>query len=197
MLPTLRAALATVAYSLPLYGSPEVLPALRERTGALFSGDVEEPYGVSVTHGALDAIERLLGAVLVRGDLVAVEDPGYLASTGIVAAMGFRPVGVRTDERGMEPPALETAIAAGARAVVCTSRAQNPTGASLDRERAANLRQGLEAHPEVFVVEDDHLSLIAGSTVRAHPLAEDGTMGVGALDGQGARPGSSSRPCRE
>ena len=85
-----------------------------------------------MTHGALDAIERLLGAVLVRGDLVAVEDPGYLASTGIVAAMGFRPVGVRIDERGMEPSALEAAIAAGARAVVCTPRAQNPTGASLD-----------------------------------------------------------------
>ena len=163
LLPDLRAALSTVAYEPPLYGAPEVLPALRERAEVLFSGDVDEPYGFSVTHGALDAIERLLGAVLVRGDLVAIEGPGYLASTGIVAAMGFRPIGVRIDERGMEPRALEAAIAAGARAVVCTPRAQNPTGASLDGDRAASLRQVLEAHPEVFVVEDDHLSLVAGS----------------------------------
>jgi DNA-binding transcriptional MocR family regulator len=163
LLPDLRAALGAVAYEAPLYGSPEVLPALRERAEALFSGDVDEPYGVSVTHGALDAIERLLGALLVRGDLVAVEDPGYLASTGIVAVMGLRPIGVRTDGRGMDPHALQQAIAAGARAMVCTSRALNPTGASLDGERAANLRKVLEAHPEVFVVEDDHLSLVAGS----------------------------------
>ena len=77
--------------------------------------------------------------------------------------MGFRPVGVRIDQRGMDPVALETVLRDGARAVVCTSRAQNPTGASLDGERAAALRTVLEAFPDVFVVEDDHLSLVAGS----------------------------------
>lgn len=163
LLPDLRAALAAVGYDPPLYGAPAVLPALRERARDLFSGDVDEPYGLSVTHGALDAIERLLGTALVRGDAVALEDPGYVASTGIVTAMGFRPVGVRIDQRGMDPVALETALQAGARAVVCTSRAQNPTGASIDADRAAALRRVLDAHPDVFVIEDDHLSLVAGS----------------------------------
>jgi DNA-binding transcriptional MocR family regulator len=138
-----------------------VLPALRERAERLFAEDVDEPYGLTVTHGALDAIERLLGTALVRGDSVAVEDPGYLASTSIVTAMGFRPVGVRIDQRGMDPVALEAAIEDGARAVVSTPRAQNPTGASMDAERAARLRRVLDAHPEVFVIEDDHLSLVA------------------------------------
>jgi DNA-binding transcriptional MocR family regulator len=163
LLPDLRAAFGTVAYEPPLYGAPAVLPALREHAEGLFSGDVDEPYGLSVTHGSLDAVERLLGSTLVRADAVAVEDPGYLASTGIVTAMGFRPVGVRVDQRGMDPVALETVLRGGARAVVCTSRAQNPTGASLDGERAAALRNVLEAFPHVFVVEDDHLSLVAGS----------------------------------
>jgi DNA-binding transcriptional MocR family regulator len=161
LLPDLRAALSAVAYDPPLYGAPEVLPALRKRAERLFAGNVEEPYGLSVTHGALDAIERLLGTALVRGDVVAVEDPGYVASTGIVTAMGLRPAGVRIDQRGMDPAALEAVIADGARAVLCTPRAQNPTGASIDGERAARLRQVLEAHPEVFVIEDDHLSLVA------------------------------------
>ena len=161
LLPDLRAAFSSVAYDPPLYGAPEVLPALRERADGLFDGDVDTPYGLSVTHGALDAIERLLGTALVRGDAVAVEDPGYLASTGIPSAMGFRPIGVRIDQRGMDPTALEAAIEDGARAVVCTPRAQNPTGASIDGERAASLRKVLEAHPEVFVIEDDHLSLVA------------------------------------
>ena len=77
--------------------------------------------------------------------------------------MGFRPVGVRVDQRGMDPVALEAALEDGARAVVCTSRAQNPTGASMDAERAAALRHVLQAYPEVFVIEDDHLSLVASS----------------------------------
>jgi DNA-binding transcriptional MocR family regulator len=161
LLPDLRAALAAAPYEAPRYGDPEVLPVLRERAGRLFAGDVDEPYGLSVTHGALDAVERLLGTALVRGDTVAVEDPGFVASTGIVAAMGFRPVGVPIDGRGMEPEALEAVIAAGARAVLCTPRAQNPTGASTDADRAAQLREVLGAHPEVFVIEDDHLSLVA------------------------------------
>jgi DNA-binding transcriptional MocR family regulator len=163
LLPDLRAAFGATAYDPPLYGAPAVLPALRERAEELFRADVDEPYGLSVTHGALDAVERLLGSTLVRGDAVAVEDPGYLASTGIVSAMGLRPVGVRIDQRGMDPGALERVLGDGARAVVCTSRAQNPTGASLDGERAAALREVLRRYPDAFVVEDDHLSLVAGS----------------------------------
>jgi DNA-binding transcriptional MocR family regulator len=163
LLPNLREALLAATYEPPLYGVPPVLPALRSQAERLFSADVDEPYSLSVTHGALDAIERLLGAALVRGDMVAVEDPGYLASTGIVTAMGFRPVGVRIDRRGMDPAALRAVLQSGARAVICTSRAQNPTGASLDDERAAALRQVLTAHPDVFVIEDDHLSLVANS----------------------------------
>lgn len=163
LLPDLRTALGAVAYEPPLYGAPAVLPALRERAEQLFAADIEGRCGLSVTHGALDAIERLLGSALVRGDTVAVEDPGYLASTGIVTAMGLRPVGVRIDQHGIDPVALQAALRQGVRAVVCTPRAQNPTGASIDRERAAALRQVLAAFPDVFVIEDDHLSLVAAS----------------------------------
>jgi len=163
LLPDLRAAFAAAAYDPPLYGAPPVLPQLREHAEQWFPGDVAEPYGLSVTHGALDAIERVLGTALVRGDVVAVEDPGYLASTAIVTAMGFRPVGVRVDRRGIDPVALAAVLESGARAVISTSRVQNPTGASLDAERAARLRQVLMAHPDVLVVEDDHLSLLASS----------------------------------
>ncbi|GLW27684.1 hypothetical protein [Actinoplanes regularis] len=39
----------------------------------------------------------------------------------------------------------------GARAVICTPRAHNPTGASLTTGRAARLRAVLAAYPEVLV----------------------------------------------
>jgi DNA-binding transcriptional MocR family regulator len=41
--------------------------------------------------------------------------------------------------------------------VICTPRAQNPTGASLTRKRAEALREVLARHPQVLVIEDDHL----------------------------------------
>ena len=47
--------------------------------------------------------------------------------------------------------------------MVINPRGQNPTGASLDVERASALRGVLDAHPEAMVVEDDHLGPIAGS----------------------------------
>ena len=197
LLPDLRAALAAVGYDPPLYGAPAVLPALRERARDLFSGDVDEPYGLSVTHGALDAIERLLGTALVRGDAVALEDPGYLASTGIVTAMGFRPVGVRIDQRGMDPVALETALQDGARAVVCTSRAQNPTGASIDAEPS----RGAQAGPGRASrrVRDRGRPPVARGRLglRTRPLAPHGTVGAGAVDGQDARPRPARRRRRE
>ena len=90
------------------------------------------PSSVVVTHGAVDAIERLLAAHLTRGDAVAVEDPCFLAHISTLRLNGFaaaagrgrRGMGCRrTGSSGRSRP--------GARAVICTPRAQNPTGASL------------------------------------------------------------------
>ena len=49
----------------------------------------------------------------------------------------------------------------GARAVVSTPRAQNPTGASLSARRAAALREVLAPHPYVLVIQDDYFSYLS------------------------------------
>ena len=65
---------------------------------------------------------------------------------------------------------MARALRRGVRAVVVTSRAQNPTGAALSAERAKALRSLLAGkHNDVLVVEDDHCAGIAG--VRLHTLA--------------------------
>jgi DNA-binding transcriptional MocR family regulator len=60
------------------------------------------------------------------------------------------------------------ALSRGVRALIVTTRAQNPTGATLSAQRAGDLR-GLVADRDLLVVEDDHCAGIAGAPL--HPLA--------------------------
>ncbi|MBW8872852.1 MAG: aminotransferase class I/II-fold pyridoxal phosphate-dependent enzyme, partial [Leifsonia sp.] len=56
---------------------------------------------------------------------------------------------------------LRAALDAGVRAIICTPRAQNPTGATLSPGRAAELRGLLAEHPYVLIIEDDHFSMLS------------------------------------
>ncbi|MFD7014092.1 aminotransferase class I/II-fold pyridoxal phosphate-dependent enzyme [Streptomyces sp. NPDC059161] len=111
---------------------------------------------IGVFSGSLDAIERVLTAHLRPGDAVAIEDPGWGAVLDLVPALGLRPEPMALDDEGPLPEGLERALAAGARAVVITCRAQNPTGAAVSAARARALREVLSAHPGVLLIEDDH-----------------------------------------
>jgi DNA-binding transcriptional MocR family regulator len=124
---------------------------------------------VTVVAGALDGIERLLTAHLRPGDTVAVEDPGWANLLDLIAALGLRVAPVPVDDEGPDPAALAAALAAGARAVVITTRAHNPTGAAVTADRAAALRAVLASHPDVLLIEDDHAAELAG--VPLCPLA--------------------------
>ncbi|MFD9909964.1 aminotransferase class I/II-fold pyridoxal phosphate-dependent enzyme [Streptomyces sp. NPDC059063] len=139
-----------------LYGEAAVDPDLsRHARGALDADGV--PDGpVTVTSGALDGIERVLAARLKVGDAVAVEDPGWGSVLDLVSALGLRPVPVGVDDDGPLPDDVERALRSGARALVVTSRAQNPTGAAVGAARARAVRKVLAVHKETLVVEDDH-----------------------------------------
>src|SRR6202008_3355048 len=117
----------------------------------------------------MDGVERVLQAHLGAGDLIAVEDPGYAGGLDLVDAMGLVPQAVALGDLGVRREALPSALAAGARAVVLTPRAQNPTGAAFDEERARALRALLDRHPDVLLIEDDHAGPVAGTP--ALPLA--------------------------
>ena len=123
---------------------------------------------LAVVGGALDGVERVLGAWLHPGDRVVVEDPGYTASLDLLVALGMEVVPVGVDERGIRPDRLAVALERGADAVLLTPRAQNPTGTAWDGSRAAELRTVLALHPDVLVIEDDHAgpaSGVPGTTV--------------------------------
>lgn len=149
-----------------------VLPDLLELAQHRFAQDGVPSEFTTVANGGLDAISRVLTTRLVRGDVVGVEDPGWPNLLDQLAALGLRIHPMPVDERGPIPAGFDTALRAGARAVVLTNRAHNPTGGHLTTERAAQLREVLRPHREVLTVEDDHaaelttvlLATIAGTT---------------------------------
>ncbi len=108
---------------------PELLAMARERFAA--DGVPVADAAFTVTSGTLDALERLLGSHLRPGDRVGVEDPGWANLIDLVAALGLEPVAVPVDDEGPTVDGLRRAVAVGIAAVVVTSRAQNPTGASI------------------------------------------------------------------
>jgi DNA-binding transcriptional MocR family regulator len=161
LIPDVSRALAGVAGRPVLYGEPVIDPDLENWARDWMADAPAEEFSLTITSGAADAVERLLASALTREDGVALEDPCFLTSIHTVRVGGYRPVAVPVDEEGMTVAGLRAALDDGVRAVVCTPRAQNPTGASVSARRAAELRAVLAEHPYVLVIEDDHFSMLS------------------------------------
>ncbi|MBL1067192.1 aminotransferase class I/II-fold pyridoxal phosphate-dependent enzyme [Streptomyces sp. 7-21] len=152
----LRAAAARHAARPTRYGDEPVTPALARLARAQLDADGVPAGPLAVTSGALDAIERVLTAHTRPGDAVAVEDPGWGSLLDLIPALGLRPLPVAVDDEGPLPGAVADALRQGARALLLTTRAQNPTGAALSAARARQLRPLLARHPQTLLIEDDN-----------------------------------------
>jgi DNA-binding transcriptional MocR family regulator len=162
LIPDPTSALAAVTGRPVLYGEPVIDPVLEDWSRRWVQPDLPgTDFRITVTSGAVDAVERLLAQALMRDDAVALEAPCFLASIHTVRLGGYRAIAVPVDDEGMTVDGLRAALDAGVRAVICTPRAQNPTGASLSPARAAALRAVLAEHPYVLIIEDDHFSLLS------------------------------------
>lgn len=160
LLPPLHDALAAAArrnaQEPGLYGQVPVDADFARLARASMDADGVPDGPVAVTSGSLDAIERVLAAHLKPGDMVAVEDPGWGSLLDLVPALGLKPVPVALDDDGPLASEVERALAAGARALIVTDRAQNPTGAAVSQARARELRAVLARFPRTLLIEDDH-----------------------------------------
>ncbi|MFI9583208.1 aminotransferase class I/II-fold pyridoxal phosphate-dependent enzyme [Streptomyces sp. NPDC052236] len=173
LLPPLHDALAAAArrhaQEPGLYGQVPVDPEFGRLARAGMDADGVPDGPIAVTSGSLDAIERVLAAQLKPGDTVAVEDPGWGALLDLVPALGLKPVPMALDDDGPLPAEVERVLTAGARAIVVTDRAQNPTGAVVSEARARELRAVLARFPRTLLIEDDHGHAIVDQPL--YPLA--------------------------
>jgi DNA-binding transcriptional MocR family regulator len=146
-----------------LYGDAAMSPDLAELAAARFAADGIDPAHLAVVGGALDGVERAVGAWLRPGDRIAVEDPGYPPLQDLLAAMDIEAEPVGLDKLGARPDDVADALKRGCRGLVVVPRAQSPTGAAWDAGRMAELSAVLAEHPDVLVIEDDHAADVAGA----------------------------------
>ncbi len=163
LLPPIEPALRMIERSHVLYGGGGTDRALLAFAAAELDADGLAAPAIAVTNGGLDAIERILREHLRAGDRVAVEDPSAPAILDLVSASALVPTAFTVDEAGPRPDAFEEALRKGSRAVIVTPRAQNPTGAAITAERAAQLRPILQRYPEVVLIENDYAAAVAGA----------------------------------
>lgn len=121
----------------------------------------------------LEVIAGLSGSQNVA---VAVEQPGYPTVFDAWERAGAKLIGVTVDENGAVPESLALALGAGAKAVLLTPRAHNPTGVSWSRQRAGQLADAIVGHPDVIVIEDDQFAGLASrqpGSLLADPRVEE------------------------
>ncbi|MFI5495726.1 PLP-dependent aminotransferase family protein [Actinoplanes sp. NPDC051859] len=167
LLPSLTAALARVgdAQLTTSYLDAAVLPQLET---VLRQRWPYAPERLTVVDGALDALDRVIAALIRLGDHVLVENPTFPPVLDLLDAAGATVIGVPMDEHGMCPDALGAALTTyDPVAVFLQPRAHNPTGAGLSARRVADLAAELAAYPQVTIVEDDH----AGAICTAPPVS--------------------------
>jgi DNA-binding transcriptional MocR family regulator len=162
-LPAIGPALRALDADTRLYDGPGELPALVAFAAAEFEADGFPPGPVAVTHGTLDAIERVLREHTRAGDQVAVEDPTFPALIDLLDSLGLTPVPFAVDDEGPVPESLERAVGPRVAALLLSPRAQNPTGAAISERRASALTHVFRRRPHALVIEIDDAAEVAGT----------------------------------
>ena len=120
-----------------------------------------EPQRVVVAPGAQPALVALLTVLARPGETLLCEPltyPGLLAAARL---RGLRPAPVPSDDEGLRPDALETAIHAyGAKLLCLTPTIQNPTTITMPEGRRREIVAIARAQ-NLTIIEDDPYSLLA------------------------------------
>lgn len=110
---------------------------------------------IVVTSGSQQALDLVARLLLDDGDIVGLEDPGYLGARAAFAAAGARLVPIPVDEQGLDVDAVEGAALDGARIIYTTCSHQYPLGMTMSLDR--RLRLLAEARRTgAWILEDDY-----------------------------------------
>jgi GntR family transcriptional regulator / MocR family aminotransferase len=141
------------------YGDPRGELRLRIALTRLLSevrGLALEPERLMVVGGSQMGLDLAARTLLVPGDVVAVEDPGYAPAWATLRAVGAELVPVPVDGGGLQVEALEALLhQRPLRALYCTPHHQFPTTVTLEPQRRLHLLELARAH-QLAILEDDY-----------------------------------------
>ena len=92
-----------------------------------------------------------------------VEDPTLPGFLDLIVSLGLTPQPCAIDHEGLQPDAFDRAITPQTKAVIVTSRAQNPTGAAMSTRRAADLSRLIRRRSQIVLIEVDPVGPVSGS----------------------------------
>jgi 2-aminoadipate transaminase len=109
---------------------------------------------VLIVAGSQQALDLLGKAFAEPGAPLLVESPSYLGALQAFSVYQSTFRTLPTDDAGLDPQAIDAAVAADARLLYSMPNFQNPTGRTLSAERRALLAQAARDH-DLWLVEDD------------------------------------------
>lgn len=136
------------------YGDPAGYPPLRgaiARHLGVSRGVTTTPGQVTVTTGTQQAFDLIARVLLVPGQRVAMEDPGYAPVRRLFQSLGLDVTGAPVDEQGL----VTDALPADARLVYVTPSHQYPLGMPMSLSRRAALLAWADRH-DAAIIEDDY-----------------------------------------
>ena len=158
------------------YGNPAGEELLRDGLARFVSqsrGLQATKGDVVVTNGAVEALTLLLGLVVLPGEWVALEDPGYRPLHHVAETHGAKVATVPVDSGGLSVEALEQ-LKPAPRLVHLTPSHQFPTGVAMGTERRRQLL-AWAVRNDALIVDNDYGGEFSSGSV---PLAADDSVGV-------------------
>ena len=153
------------------YGGPTPVPALSQQLLRKLEQDKIAAIPADLVIGS-SAQQLMFLAVQIASErfqeaqlLVGVEEPGYPTLFDTYERLGHQLIGIEVDDEGAVPASVDNALTKGARLLVFTPRAHNPTGVSWSPSRLAALAELLAEYPDVIIIEDDQFADAANSQV--------------------------------
>lgn len=143
-----------------MYTSNHGLLELREaiaRNLALSYGVSYNPRNeILITVGVSEGLDLAFRSILCPGDEVLIPEPSYVSYAPVTALAGAKPVFLKTSsENGfrISPEMVEKAITPKTKALILCNP-NNPTGATIDRERLLEIAEVVKAHDLIFISDE-------------------------------------------
>lgn len=172
------------------YGTGRGYLDVRRSLAAYLSAEYELPVeaeALMITGGTSSALTFVSESFARPGDVVVCEDPTYFLARGVFESAGLELHGVGVDERGLDVEALAARLDSGLRPafVYCIPAFQNPTGVSLDPDRAERLVELAERHDFIVVADEPYVALRYGEarpgTLVAHDQGRGRVLSLGSF----------------